>query len=179
MNILKSIDSNTLYFIQNHVQSPYLTPIMFLITKSVYIWVPIAIILLCFKKFRIVGILTICSLILTTILCEGILKNLVQRPRPFDTLKGLHLLIKAPASYSFPSWSTAAAFACAIIIAYYIQKAVIPAIGLAVLTGFSRIYFTVHYPSDVIGGMLIGSFCAFFTIYIYKKIKNKSLYKKI
>lgn len=177
MGILKSINSNILYFMQNHVQNSYLTPIMVQITDSVYVWMIICIIFLFLKKIRRVGILTISSILLTTVLGE-VIKNIVKEPRPFETFKGFHLLIQAPTSYSFPSLSTAIAFASAIMIAYYIRKSIIPVITLAILTGFSRIYFTVHYPTDVLAGMLLGLFCSLAVIYINKKIENKNAKNK-
>ncbi|MGL5615220.1 MAG: phosphatase PAP2 family protein [Sarcina sp.] len=176
MEFIKNMDSSTLYFMQNHIQNPYLNPIMVFITNlgdMGFIWILISVILLFIKKFRIVGILMLCSLALNTILGEGLLKNLIQRPRPFNTLPGLHLLITAPQSFSFPSGHTSSAFACAIILGYYIRKSLIPSLILAFLIGFSRVYLTVHYPSDVLAGMLLGIFSAFITIYVYeKKIKK-------
>lgn len=180
MDILRNMDINTLYFIQNHIQNPYLNPIMIFFTNlgnAGFIWIVLSIILLFTKKFKMVGVLMLCSLAINTLLGEVFLKNFIQRPRPFQTLPNLHLLIKPPTSYSFPSGHTSSAFACAIILGYYIRKFSIPAIILAILIAFSRIYLTVHYPTDVIAGIALGIFSAIITIYsyekIYKKIKTK------
>lgn len=179
MSVIQNLDASILYFMQNHIQNHFFNPIMIFFTtlgNMGLIWIIIAIVLLFSKKFRKVGILMFCALIINTILGEGILKHLFQRPRPFNTLPGLHLLIKAPTSYSFPSGHTSSAFACAIVLAYYIRKAAIPAIILAIIIGFSRVYLTVHYPSDVIAGMVLGIISALITIYAYSKYckRNKT-----
>ncbi len=171
MALIQNIDSSILYFIQNHIQNQFFNPIMIFITNlgnMGLIWITIAIALLFTNKFRKVGILMLCALIINTILGEIILKNVFQRARPFNTLQHLQLLIKEPQSYSFPSGHTSSAFACAIILAYYVKKVAVPSIILACLIAFSRVYLTVHYPSDVLAGIVLGIISAVITIYLHK-----------
>jgi undecaprenyl-diphosphatase len=132
------------------------------------IWIIIALVLIFNKKYRDVGIMIIASFILTSIIGEGILKNLVQRLRPFIDIPTINLLISKPTSYSFPSGHTASSFAVAGIIFSTLKKFRIPAIILASLIAFSRMYLLVHYPSDILGGILLGIICFKIVLKVYK-----------
>lgn len=181
MALIQNIDSSILYFMQDHVQNHFLNLIMIFITNlgnMGLIWILIAIALLFTNKFRKVGILMLCALVINTILGEVILKHMFQRPRPFNTLQHLDLLIKKPQSYSFPSGHTSSAFACAVILAYYVKKAAVPSIILACLIAFSRVYLTVHYPSDVLAGIVLGIISAMITIYLHKLYRKRYNKKK-
>ncbi|MGL5245852.1 MAG: phosphatase PAP2 family protein, partial [Sarcina sp.] len=136
-----------------------------------FIWILISIYLICKKKYRILGILTLSALILNTILGEGLIKHIVQRPRPFNTLSGLDIIIRKPMGYSFPSGHTSSAFAAVFMLSYYFKKYRLPLMALAILTGFSRIYLLVHYPSDVLCGVLLGLISFSIVLYIYKNTK--------
>ena len=119
------------------------------------------------------------ALVINVILANGILKHLVQRPRPFDTYGGLQVLIHRPADWSFPSGHASASFAAAFVLYHYMPKKFsIPALILATLIAFSRLYLGVHYPSDVIGGAAIGYLTAWasekFMTYTEKKTGAKS-----
>ena len=120
------------------------------------------------------------SLIVDLILCNGILKNLVARTRPCDVNKSIQLLIKRPWNYSFPSGHTAASFAS--VTALYLageKKLWKPALALGCVIAFSRMYLYVHYPTDILGGALIGIFSGFvgakIVCYIMKKRKMKQI----
>lgn len=143
------------------------------------VWVLISIVFLINKKYRKVGILCITALILTSIVGEGILKNLIQRPRPFNEVPAMQLLITKPLSYSFPSGHTASSFAAAYIISKGIRKLTIPFFILAALIAFSRMYLFVHYPSDILAGILLGLICAKVTMKFFYKFypkKSKKIY---
>ena len=97
-----------------------------------------------------------------SVLASGIistlLKLIVERPRPFDLYPELEKL-SAGGSYSFPSGHTADAFAfaTAICIAYPRWYVIIPAYAWAGAVGYSRMDLGVHYPSDVMAGVIIGA----------------------
>ena len=88
--------------------------------------------------------------------------------RPF-VMHDVHLLILPPASASFPSRHASLAFASAISIFIENKKRGIFAVILAFLVAFSRVYVGVHYPYDVIVGILFGTAGAYFTSFISKK----------
>lgn len=83
---------------------------------------------------------------------KSVLKNLIQRPRPFTLLPGVSLLIPPPGSSSFPSGHTGSSFACAAAIFLLNRKWGVPALALAALIAFSRLYLSVHYPTDLLCG---------------------------
>jgi undecaprenyl-diphosphatase len=93
-----------------------------------------------------------------------IIKSKTTRLRPFEALPGIKNLIDAPDRYSFPSGHTAAAFIMAMVIGHGIPILIIPLVIWASLVGLSRIYLGVHYPTDVLAGMMIGIGAALFSI---------------
>lgn len=173
MSFIQSIDNAILMNIHNNMHSFILDKIMVLITSlgnGGLIWIIIGGILLLNKKYRKIGAMLIVSLILTTILGEGILKHIVQRLRPSNDILSQNMLISKPLSYSFPSGHTASAFAAAGILAIYFKKYAVFFFTLAALIAFSRLYLYVHYPTDVFAGMVLGLLCCKGTVLIFKKV---------
>lgn len=124
-----------------------------------FIWIVISVILLFFKKTRGIGIAAIIALILNTILVNVLLKPIVNRPRPYAIIEGIEYIIKTPSEpYSFPSGHASSSFAVATAIYFtsFRNKYAYLALVLAALIAFARVYFCVHFPSDVIVGSLIG-----------------------
>lgn len=111
---------------------------------------------------RFTATLGLGALLLTVILGEGLLKHLVQRPRPWDVLPmdSLHHLGPLPHSTSFPSVHTMAAFAVAILVGRRHRRWFWPLLILATLMGYSRIYLGDHFPLDVVGGASAGTLLA-------------------
>lgn len=175
MKLLQNLDMEILYFINNHLRNPVFDKVMIVFTflgDVGVVWILISLFLLVSKKYRKVGIMTICALIVSTVLGSGILKHLIQRPRPFVSDPTVEILISKPLSYSFPSGHTASSFAAAGILAKELKRYGIHAVVLAILIAFSRMYLFVHYPTDIIGGIILGFICSEIVIYSF------SLYSK-
>ena len=131
------------------------------------IWIVISVLLMTKKDYRVLGQTILIALVITTIIGEGIIKNIVKRKRPFYGDDDKELLISRPITYSFPSGHTASSFAVAAVFIKTDNAASLEIILLACLIAFSRIYLGVHYPSDVIGGGIIGVLCGSITVIIF------------
>lgn len=167
MELIQQIDTAILLFIQNHMRIETWNGFWGFITSLAdkgWFWVTVSILLLVPKKTRMAGIASLVSLALCFGVTNVILKEWVARPRPYNAVEAIVPLIKGPRDYSFPSGHTTASFASALVFFRLLpRKYGIPAVCLAGLIGFSRLYLGVHYPSDVLGGFLVawaGSACA-------------------
>lgn len=138
------------------------------------IWIVIAIILLFMKKTRKCGIMMLVSMGIGLIIGNGFIKNWIQRPRPYWIDSSLPLLIPELKDYSFPSGHTLASFEAAITIFLHNKKWGIAAIIVSLIIGFSRMYFFVHFPTDVLGGAILGTIIALVVYYTYELIKNRA-----
>ena len=159
------------------IHTPLLDKILAFITSlgnAGIIWIVLAVVLLILPKTRKTGIIVAAALLMDLILCNLILKNLVARVRPYDVNTAIAILIKKPLDFSFPSGHTAASFAAmtALFLAK-MKKAWIAALVLAVLIAFSRLYFYVHYPTDVLGGAVVGILSGIIVYAIVEKIDKR------
>ncbi len=141
--------------------------------------------LLIFKKTRWAGVAVAIACVLDVLIVNVILKLSVNRARPWQTYPGLGFQefhraigVREPSDSSFPSGHTAALFAAAVALVMYYKVKGLPALGVALLVAFSRIYLCMHYPSDVLGGMIIGSACGVGGYYLMKLTK-KYIFPKI
>lgn len=183
------------------IQSEWLTPIVSAFTHlgdSEFI-IPLAVFgvfLCCFKKTRKVGMTLFLAIIIGTLITNVIMKPFVLRPRPFQSLAnnpeywqwytnaGAH----AESLYrSFPSGHTTGAFeiGTALFLAMSNKKIkwIFPV--YSVLIGCSRLYLMVHYPTDVIGGVICGMTAGILAYFIVKAVlkmlekSENSIIKKI
>ena len=126
------------------------------------IWIILTVLLLIIPKTRKTGVIMMAALLVDVLLCNVFIKNLVARTRPFDVNTTVQLLVAKPRDYSFPSGHTAASFAS--VTALYLageKKLWKIALVLAVLIAFSRLYLYVHYPTDVLGGIITGAIAGY------------------
>lgn len=116
------------------------------------------------------------SLVGSVVVNNLFLKNVVARTRPYEVVEGLTRLIEKQSDYSFPSGHTAASFAAAVILFLQLPKKYgIPALILAVLISFSRLYLGVHYPTDVLAGAVSGTLIALAVHWIFGKKKKSTV----
>ncbi len=141
------------------------------------IWILLACILLAVPKTRRSGVILMAALCWDVVLCDGILKHLFARIRPFDVNTAVQLLINKPRDFSFPSGHTAASFA-SVTALYFAKERRLwkPALVLACVIAFSRLYLYVHYPTDILGGIVVGitaGYAGYKTMEILQKYKDK------
>ena len=179
LETLLNLDGGFLLFLQESVRNPILNPIMVFITSlgdEGMIWIAATIALLIPKKTRKVGAMSAVALLGSLLINNYFLKNLVQRPRPFVTFTDIQILIPTPSEFSFPSGHTSSSFAAAAVFYRFLPKKLgVPSVILAGLIGFSRLYVGVHYPTDVIAGIIMGILLSYgaelFVEFCMKKLK--------
>ncbi len=186
MNFLNSYEIPILDFIRENIGCKFLDTVMPIITsladKGLF-WILIAVVMLFFRKTRKMGITMGAALIIGLALGNGVLKNLFNRTRPFAEVEDINLLIEKPHDPSFPSGHTLASFEAAVAMMFYNKKFGIPALVLASLIAFSRMYLYVHYPTDILGGVVFGLLFAYLGYlivkYVYKKFGLDSEVERI
>lgn len=159
-----SFDLPILDWIRDSLTHPILDTLMPPVTtlgNGGIIWILLALVLLLIPKHRAAGIRMAVALLMGLLVCNLGMKPLFARIRPFDFQweycgRVIDLLIAAPQDYSFPSGHTIASFEAATVLLLYRRKWGIPALILAVLIAFSRLYLYVHYPTDVICSVILG-----------------------
>ena len=116
-------------------------------------------ILLIIPKTRKCGAAVLLSYVVSFLIGNEWLKDLITRPRPCAVDDTVMLIVKKPGSFSCPSVHAYLAFSSAMAIFHYYRKAGIGVLVFAALVGFSRMYFFVHYPTDVLFGAALGIYC--------------------
>ena len=162
LDTLIKLDGDILLWIQDNLRAGWLDPIMKFITylaNGGALWIGICVLLLILKKTRTTGIVCSCSLAVTFLIT-----------RPYEVVEGLNRIIGAQSDFSFPSGHSGASFAVAVVMFMEMPKKYgVPALIVATLIAFSRLYVGVHYPFDVIAGVLTGTIYAVITVAIYRK----------
>ena len=137
----------------------------------------LGIVLMCFKKTRKIGMCVFGAVCCGIVITNLVLKDFIARPRPFADAAGLYnswwrvIGMPAESRYSFPSGHVTAAMAAMTALFFSCRKKT-SWIGFlfVALMGLSRNYLMVHYPSDVLGGVVAGAISAVIAFYITKLI---------
>ena len=120
------------------------------------IWIAFTLILLLCRRTRKAGLAMAIALVSYLVAGDFILKPLFARPRPCDVNTAVTILVKRPHGHSFPSGHTASAFAAAFALWRQDRKLGSPALILAAFIAFTRLYLYVHFPTDILGGVVLG-----------------------
>lgn len=182
LQFLSELDGGILLWIQEYLRNPVLTPILKVITtlgNGGAIWILLTLLILMLPKTRKVGCMMTVALLGTLLINNILVKNLVARVRPYEVIEGLTYIVRRPKEFSFPSGHAGSSFAAACIMLRRLPRRYgIPAFVLAVLIALSRLYVGVHYPSDVLFGMISGILISYaaeaVAEWIWKRKKERS-----
>lgn len=175
LNVIE-IDGSVSHFVQNRLVNDGLTPFIKFVTNFGDVICFLIILLSVLAFFRGKGYFSGMTLnLLIAYLFSVIFKNIFMRERPPFSL------IDKPSDYSFPSGHTMCSVAFYGFIIYLVSKYVknkflkcfliVLCLLVIVLVGFSRVYLSVHYFSDVICGAIFGLVCLLMFVN-YVKIRN-------
>ena len=157
--MITSLDFSILLWIQEHLRCGMLDTILPFITHlgdKGLCWIVLGILLLIPRRTRVWGICVLVCLAVDCLLGEGLLKHLFLRQRPCILRPMKDMLVAVPHTTSFPSGHSASSFTAATALFFNNRRAGIAAYVLAFLIAFSRLYCYVHFPTDVLGGILLG-----------------------
>ena len=155
---MQALELSILNWIQEHMRCEALDlfmPAVSRLSDHGEIWILLAVVLL-LKRRRREGLSVAAALMMDLVVCNMILKPLIGRLRPFAVNTAVELLLAAPVDGSFPSGHTAASFAAVFALKYSGSPLWKAAAVLASMIAFSRLYLYVHWPSDILGGILLG-----------------------
>ncbi|MDO4862981.1 MAG: phosphatase PAP2 family protein [Ruminococcus sp.] len=171
--MIRELDFTILDWIQRNCRSAVMDVLMPKVTlfgQMGLFWIVLAVIFLAVRRYRKCGITLSFGLICSLLIGNLLLKNLIARSRPCWINTDIDMLIAIPKDYSFPSGHTLCCFIAAVVILSYDKRLGIPALIIAAAVGFSRMYLYVHFPSDVLGGMVIGIAIGIFSVLLTRKL---------
>lgn len=174
-------DHTVMAFVQDHMHNPFTDsffPVITYLGESGFIWIVLALILLCDRRTRKCGVISLGAMAMCFLFGEVFLKNLVGRVRPSNQFPEIQLLITGLDSFSFPSGHSSASFAAATSIFLCHKKSGAAALVLAALIAFSRVFLFVHYPTDILAGMVLGILTGLLSALLYRLWEGRRLEKR-
>ncbi len=147
------MDQALLIFFNQTLANPILDLVMVVITYAGLALLPAIGVMLIVAKQQRAGLAVLMALLVGEVFTLTF-QFLALRPRPVD----IRAVIPTPNFPSFPSGHAAAAFATAtvLVLTYRRWRAWLPTLTGASLIALSRVYLGVHYPSDILGGAVVG-----------------------
>jgi len=178
------LDLDILYFFNVTLSSPWLDSAMIYLTNLQH-WVPVYILgfgLLIYKlKWRGLRLTVACLLLVgaADFITNKAIKEIAARPRPCSMINdpsGLYSWIRTPDGprfgFGFPSSHAVNNFAGVVffILLFPKKRKLLWLFVPATIVSLTRIYLGLHYPSDILGGMMIGFVFGWIFAFLYKKM---------
>lgn len=127
-------------------------------------------------KNRAMVFVALASAIISRLVVKAMVLFFYERPRPYVVFPSAHKLISidiADNFQSFPSGHAIFFFSLSMAICFYNKKLGILFFISSALMGIARVFAGVHWPSDIIGGLILGMITAFIIQKIYLRYKTK------
>jgi 3-deoxy-D-manno-octulosonic-acid transferase len=159
---LHAVDITLFYLINHSMSTPFMDAFMLFMTKMDLSKVLIIAVIAAYAIYRWRGralwviVLAGAAVGLSDLITSHLLKNVFERVRPCHVLPDVHLLARCPSSFSFPSSHAANFSSAATVLIGHARAGAIVTIPLVLVVGVSRVSVGVHWPSDVIGGIVAG-----------------------
>lgn len=156
-------DDNTLDLVCGFSRRAFADQLFLLFSKSgnglFYVTLTVGVAILEFRLFPSFLIASVTAFA-AGLIAHTQIKKVVGRLRPFENSPALKPAFIPLERFSFPSGHTTHAFLMANLLSAFFPVLLLPALAWATMVGLSRIYFRVHYPSDIVAGMILGTLSA-------------------
>ncbi len=180
IDFLYGIDRWLFFFIHHTMRNDLLNVVMPFLTdfnqmlggKIFFLAVGFILLVLGGRTGRIVVIVLIFTITISDQLSSSVIKHLVERERPCHVLEGVQPLVDCGSGKSFPSSHAVNMFAAAVVFSYGYRRWAWAFYSLAGIIAFSRVYVGVHYPSDAVGGAVIGFLIGQMIIFLVRYIER-------
>lgn len=172
---IQRYDQQLINFIQHKIpRNRFLTQLATFINtigNGGIMWVGLAFVLILFGQ-QPYGYMIIFGDAFYFLVCHQLIKKIAVRKRPFQNNPEIQLEIKTPSSSSFPSGHATISFASTTILFFLNPLIGWIALSVSLVVALSRLYLMVHYPSDVLGGSLIGVLDGLIAVYVISFLMN-------
>ncbi len=177
--MLANLDLAILRFFNGAIANPAFDVFFKTITMNQFLLSVLAVILATIiwidhKKGLVIAAATIIGLALADIISADVIKKLVCRPRPCHTISDLRMIVGCGGRYGFPSNHAANSVVVAFVLTRFYKKLNPFLWTLAVVVCISRMYLGKHYPSDLLGGALLGILVGLGVVFL-----TRTLYKPL
>ena len=176
LDIVHTIDYSVLAYITEHWRgglSDTVWKLFSLLGNGGAVWITLAVVLLFFRKTRRAGAAMLLAMGIGLLIGNVLLKPWVMRPRPFVTHSDLTALLDPGDQWSFPSGHSLSSFAAATALFFFHKKTGLLAYLLAAAIAFSRLYACVHYPTDVLAGIVLGILCGCIAAWLADRLADQ------
>lgn len=181
--VIMTLDAKLVYFFNNFTGKSQIFDALIVFSAAYlqYVLVAVFLGLLYFAAYsKRERLYLFWTTVISIVVARGVITEIVRlfyhRPRPFVALQ-IHQLLSNN-EWSFPSGHSAFFFAMATAIYLYNKKWGIGFFIAAILMNISRVVAGAHYPTDILGGMVIGALTAYVIFYFSERIKPKKSAKQ-
>jgi undecaprenyl-diphosphatase len=179
LSLFMDMDLSIIHWVQTHLQDRMFGKFMeFISIKGNFVAAGVLVAILILWTYRLRGLAFLLAggiaVGMNDWVSHHIFKEWIARPRPCHVLESLKHITNCSNSFSFPSNHASNTFAFALLGTLCFRNWVLLVYTFALLVGYSRVYLGVHYPSDILGGAVLGSVMGYLGYKFYSLILRKT-----